>query len=114
MARCFSFPKSLRLLSRRDFFIHSYQKNDCKGRFIVVEYKDNSLDFSRLGITVTKKFGKAVLRNRFRRLIRESFRLDREKMIQGVDIVVRPLSSASLAGFHELKEELLYLLQKKE
>ena len=49
----------------------------------------------RIGITIPKKTGNAVQRNRWKRLIRESFRIQREKLPSGYDFVVRPKRGAS-------------------
>ena len=48
----------------------------------------NQMDKTRLGLTVSKKVGKSVNRNRVKRLIRESFRLSQEKILPGYDIIV--------------------------
>lgn len=49
---------------------------------------DGSAALSRLGITVTKKIGTAVRRNRVKRLVREAFRLDPALLPNGIDLVV--------------------------
>ncbi len=54
----------------------------------------NGLAYPRLGLSVSRKVGKAVLRNRWKRLIREAFRLSREKLPAGVDLVVVPRRTA--------------------
>lgn len=39
---------------------------------------------------MTKKFGKSHDRNRFKRLVREAFRLSKERLLEFVDLVIRP------------------------
>ena len=48
----------------------------------------NKLQKNRLGLTVGTKVGKAVVRNRVRRLMRESYRLQEEKLKVGFDLVI--------------------------
>ena len=60
----------------------------------------SGLSHSRLGLSVSRKVGGAVVRNRWKRLIREAFRLSREKLPVGIDLVVipRPVNKPELAG----------------
>jgi ribonuclease P protein component len=60
----------------------------------------------RLGITVTRKFGNSVARNRARRLVREAFRLSPLSAPEGIDLVVIPKRSAALPGLAEVLGEL--------
>ena len=50
----------------------------------------NELDHPRIGLSVSRKVGGAVVRNRWKRLLREAFRLSREQLPSGVDLVVIP------------------------
>lgn len=63
------------------------------GRGITLYKQSNGLPQSRLGICVTRKFGKAHDRNRFKRIVREAFRLHYGLIPSGLDIVVYPRSS---------------------
>jgi len=54
---------------------------------LLVYVARNDLDLTRFGMSVSRRFGNAVLRNRIRRLLREAFRLSRASMPQGLDIV---------------------------
>ena len=65
-----------------------------------------------MGITVGKKLGKAHIRNRTRRRIREVYRLNEEKFQPGWDIVVVARSRAVDAPFEKLTGSLLSLAQK--
>jgi len=82
----FSFKKEDRILKRAEF--HELTRfgrkleNDCLIAFI----KSGRLNRPRLGITVTRKVGKAAQRNRVKRLIREYFRLNRQHFNQNWDI----------------------------
>jgi ribonuclease P protein component len=61
---------------------------------------------ARLGITVTRKFGGAVSRNRAKRLIREAFRRSPELVPNGIDLVVIPKQRSRLSGLDEVLDEL--------
>ena len=59
-------------------------------RQIVVFGHSNGLDHPRLGLSVSRRVGGAVLRNRWKRLIREAFRLSRDRLPVGIDLIVLP------------------------
>lgn len=56
----------------------------------------NGLDVTRLGLMVGRKHGKAVQRNRLKRLIREGFRLSHATLPRGVDLICAPAPKAKL------------------
>lgn len=69
-------------------------------------FMGNGLGFSRLGITVGKRTGNAVKRNRVKRFIREFFRHRKTYFPQGYDIVIAAKKGASDLDFWEIYEEL--------
>lgn len=62
---------------------------------------------TRLGVTVTRKVGSAVVRNRVKRMIREAFRTQQWDLPTGLDVVVVARREAIDASFPEIKQELL-------
>ncbi len=94
-------------------FKRLYYKGGCIGSdIIVVYYKRNSHSCNRLGITVGKKIGGAVVRNRIKRLIRESYRLSEENMYLGYDIVIVARSKCAEADFKAVNGSLKRILKK--
>jgi ribonuclease P protein component len=60
--------------------------------WLIVYACENGLTYLRLGLSVSRKFGPATKRNRLRRLYREAFRLTRQEMAGGLDLVIIPRS----------------------
>ena len=69
----------------------------------------NEQERTRLGISVSKKVGNSVVRHRVTRLIRESYRLNKEKFHSGWDIVVIARNTAKGKSYHEISSALLHL-----
>jgi len=67
---------------------------------------------ARVGFTVSRKVGKAVVRNRVRRRLREVVRTHPELLSEGVDHVIIAYDSAAQAEFATMRDELTCLLQK--
>lgn len=81
------------------------------GNFLVLEVKPTRRNRVRLGITVTKKFGRAYQRNRFKRLVREAFR---QKTFEGsFDLHIRPRTEAVRATFAQIRDELHLLAHRQ-
>lgn len=78
-----------------------------KGQWIIVEILPTSHPSSRLGITVTKRFGCACQRNRFKRMVREAFRLTYRHFAVPLDILVKPRSQALHAHMQSIQQELI-------
>ena len=81
---------------------------------MVVYCQKNRQGRIRLGITVSTKLGHAVVRNRVRRRLREIYRLNREHMVPGYDVIVVARTRAAAAPYRRLEREYLSLLNKLE
>ena len=64
---------------------------------------------TRIGISVSKKVGNSVVRHHVTRLLRESFRLTRDRVKKGLDIVVVARAAAKEAEFKNIEGAYLHL-----
>jgi ribonuclease P protein component len=80
--------------------------------YLVLYARRNRTDSNRVGITVSKKLGHAVVRNRVRRRLREVYRLNETAFLPGWDIVVVARSRAVTARFDQLTAAYLALAKK--
>jgi ribonuclease P protein component len=87
------------------------RRRSASDRWLIVYACENGLPHSRLGLSVGRKIGNAVQRNRLRRLYREAFRLTRQEMPVGLDLVLIPRSSGE-PSLAELKRSLPQLVNQ--
>ncbi|BAT70968.1 ribonuclease P protein component [Thermosulfidibacter takaii ABI70S6] len=108
----FSFPKEYRLIKRSQFLKVYQQGTKVYSRYFTIHYLPNDLGHPRIGITVTRKVGKAVKRNRWKRLIREAFRLNKHKF-PNWDIVVTVKREYNPPSFWEVEKDLVETILKQ-
>jgi len=106
-----SFPKTARLLHRQQFVSMSQTGHKFAGRHLILLVGEMSGECTRLGITVSKRVGCAVVRNRLKRLLREVYRISRETWPLA-DCVVIARSSAAKCSVADLHRDLLLLLKR--
>jgi ribonuclease P protein component len=101
-----TFSKDARIRKKRDYFTVYQQgiRNDSR-HFIVITRRNQS-GFSRLGITVSKKVGDAVKRNRVKRLLREFFRLHKTQFSPSQDIVIIAKKGIPDLTYQDVRREL--------
>ena len=103
-------PKKLK---KRWEYQRAYQKGSKYwNRYFVIYVLHTHFDKLRLGITVSKKVGKSVQRNRVKRLIRESFRQLRPRIKTEYDIVVVGRTQARQLTCQEAQDGLFHLFRK--
>jgi ribonuclease P protein component len=73
-----------------DFALVYARRRSASDPFLIVYARENGLPYNRLGLSVSKKNGIAVHRNRLRRLYREAYRQTRHEMPTGLDLVLIP------------------------
>ncbi|HEX9982821.1 MAG TPA: ribonuclease P protein component [Thermoanaerobaculia bacterium] len=110
-----AFPKSRRLAKRREFLRVYDTGQKVHSRYAVLFWARNDQPHSRLGITATKKIGKANVRNRVKRWTREIYRQQREPLgidSRMVDVVVNLKNNAVQTTFEEFRRELTRALAR--
>jgi len=84
----FSFPKYKRLISNSQFKAVMTKDRRRSNGILTLYMAKNDLEYSRLGVSVGKTHGNAVVRNRLKHLIREAFRQNQHQIPTGFDYVV--------------------------
>lgn len=100
-------------LKKNEDFLRVYKKRNVYGnRNLTLYLKNNDLGYSRLGVSISKKVGKAHVRNLIKRRLKHIYRENYDRFPQGVDgvIVVKP--AASDISFGELKNSYFHLMKK--
>ena len=102
-------------LKKNDDFKTVYRKGVSYANKYLVMYvlnnnmQKNNQPINRLGISISKKVGNSVVRHRFCRLVRESYRLHEKVFNSGLDIVVVARTSAKGCTYAEIESALLHL-----
>ncbi|OGD35259.1 ribonuclease P protein component [Candidatus Atribacteria bacterium RBG_16_35_8] len=85
-----------------------------EGKNLIIFVLKNDYDFNRLGIIVKKEIGKAVVRNKIKRRLKETSRLLNKKLLPGYDIIVMAKNNIREASYFELYYDLEGLLYKEK
>lgn len=105
------FPAENRIKKRQDFVLARNCGRRLRTGHFFLHIRITGDTGSRLGITVSKKIGNAVIRNRIKRLVREFFRLNLDKIPGGIDLSIVAYRNAAELNLAEITEELKILCE---
>lgn len=110
-ADSFCFPPEVRIRKSRDYAAVYAGQNKAGDQRLLIFAIRNDAGLTRCGLSVSKKNGNAVRRNRIKRLLREAFRLTRRELPPGLDLILipRPIEIPTLT---EYQESLRHLTRK--
>ena len=105
--------KEYRLKKSQDFDNIIRKKQSFANRQFVIYYQENKLDHMRLGISVSKKLGKAHERNKLKRYVRESFKT-RKDFLKNYDIIIIVRPAAKGLSFLEFGSSIDHVLKRSK
>lgn len=107
--------KAYRIKDNKEFQHVFRQGNSFANRQLVIYYiEKQNQDHFRVGLSVGKKIGNAVVRNRIKRYLRQSFQDLENKILPTLNIVIIARNPTKDMGYYEIKKSLIHLLSRKK
>lgn len=106
-------PRDIRLKNKADFSRVFKRGKSAKGNFLFIKFEKNEVGNYRVGIVVSRKVSqKSTERNKIKRIISEMFKIFKEEVSDGIDIVIIADPKIKNASSQEIKEDLSKLIKK--
>lgn len=106
------FPKQVRLRNRLEFRKVQKEGRRIQGFFLVFQFTKENFSYPRLGVTVSKQFGSAVLRNLLKRRLREVFRVEKHRLPPGICLHIAPKPKTAMPTLQQIQADFTLLLDQ--
>ncbi len=114
----YGFPKYERIKTNVEFKRVYQEGRSYRDKYFVIYVrtvlKEDSQPYIRIGLTISKKVGNAIVRNRLKRLVRETYRLNKNRLTKGVEIVLVAFPQAANLDYMKVKESIMGLFRKAQ
>lgn len=107
---CLKLKNTQPIKLNRDFRRLYAKGKSVAGGFVVVYARRTNRNVNRVGFTVSKSLGNAVVRNRTKRLMRESYRLMEDKLDTGYDMIIVARNRAAGKTYEQISKDLSFVL----
>jgi ribonuclease P protein component len=110
--------KQNRLAKKEDFNkVYRYGKSMANQQFVLhyllkPDLVNTPAECFRLGVSVSKKIGNAVVRNRVKRVVKEILRLDAARIVHNVDFILIARKPVPSMDYHEIEKSIEHVLKK--
>jgi ribonuclease P protein component len=105
--------KKYRLVKKRDYnIVYAHGETVSNRQFVVYFKRNEETEHFRLGLSVSRKIGNAVVRNRMRRLVKEIVRRHKDEIVPHVDMIFIVRIAAVSMDYHQLEKSVLHVLRK--
>ncbi len=109
--RDFRFLRIYRLKLRTEFDMVFDQGIVTSDSVLVTHAVRNTLGYTRIGLSISKRVGSSPIRNQWKRWMREAYRLNRHVLPVGLDVVIRPRRGAN-GSFHAVEKSMMKLFRE--
>ena len=108
----FTLLRSLKIKKAEQFQKLYSDGRSIAGRYLILYYQKHEDGPTRAAFAAGKKLGKAHVRNRLKRLLRETFRLNRYRLRDGYDLILLARKAAVEVKMQEVEKNFLFLVAK--
>ena len=107
--------KKINIIKKNEDFKKIIDMNNCvKNRVFLIHYGSNNLEYYRFGISVSKKIGKAVTRNYYKRIVRNIVDNHKKLYSKGKDYIIILRKACIEMNYSEIEQSFLQLINKIE